>query len=240
MSKRKQRHQQFSRVYTGVYGSMSPQLLVSSELLLRQSLDQRRRQVSRTANNHFSTYAAGSIVLLIDGFEAWLNESIWHYWNTDSRDKILKLGNAPILEKYYEVPRRSAANEIAYRPHLEMAVDLRNEIAHFLPRIISEQIPMPLRHVPPGLEELYEQQLFFVPSGITENVEMTLDDLVSSYRLAYWTWETVAEAAKTYCEALSGTQTALMLYTENFELYKRNCPPSNLPQYDVIHGLPPV
>jgi hypothetical protein len=148
--------------------------------------------------------------LLIDGFEAWLNESTWNLSDKDGSDNILELGDKGIIEKYYEAPRLTIGTDIPPQPHLVLAVDIRNEIAHFLPRIIEEEGPIPSRQVPPWLKELYEEQLFFVPSSTMENTELTLNILLSSYRLAYWAWETVAEAANAFCDALSGTHSGLL------------------------------
>ena len=110
-------------------------------------------------------------------------------------------------------------------------------MAHFLPRIIEEE-QKPSRHVPPWFKELYDERLFFVPiDKFPERTEFTLDKLLSSYRLAYWAWESIAEAVKVYCKALKNEPSSILLDADNFELYRNYCPPHQLPEYDKHHGL---
>jgi hypothetical protein len=189
-------------------------------------------------NNHYSSYAVGAIVLLVDGFEAWLNQSIWYLARKSSDDPLFKLADKPIMSKYRGVPKQVCGSEMLDNRSLEMLVELRNEIAHFLPRIIQEDRGK-LRHVPRHFEELFEKRIFFVgpEENLPEDTELLLSDLMSSYRLAYWAWETVAEAVEIYREALKEDPAATMLHSQNFHLYNDVCPPDSLPQYDSQHGI---
>lgn len=241
MKKRRERQEQFKNSHPGVYGALYPALLSSSEALLEKALEHRRSKTTRTTNNHYAPYAVGSIVLLVDGLEAWLNQCIWYYSvyeASDSfRDSLLKLADEGIIRKYRGLPRRIINVELTPDASLEVVIELRNEMAHFLPRIVDED-QKPSRHVPPWFKELYDERLFFVPEHrLPESTEFPLDQLLSSYRLAYWAWKNVAEAVKVFCEALLNRPSAILLQAYNFELYKNHCPPSQLPQYDARHGL---
>src|SRR5215210_7080297 len=129
MTSRKERHQEFSNVPTGLYSSLYSELLLCSHSLLRQSLDERQRPVLRTVNNHYSSYAVGAIVLLVDGLEAWLNQSIWYLSRKNSDDPLFKLSDTSIMSKYRGVPKRACGSEMPDNRSLQMVVDLRNEIA---------------------------------------------------------------------------------------------------------------
>jgi hypothetical protein len=245
MSRRKQRQQQFLRVRTGWYNPLSPMLLKSALVLLDAALHERRGDVTRLQENHYSWHAVGSIALLIEGLEAWLNERIWSLYSSAEPD-ILKLADKPIKQKYCQVPQRIKGVEMRLGADLDMVIDVRNEIAHFLPRIIEEG-PKITRHVPPWLEELYQRQLFLiVPERKVKEVEreggridVPLQQLLCSYRLAYWAWETVAEAVAGFVEVL-GEADPVGYSVPAFERYKTVVfPPGRLHEYDAQWGLSP-
>ena len=56
--------------------SLSTSLLECSFSELDQSLHERQKEVIRLEKTHYSSHAIGSIILLVTGFDAWLNEGI--------------------------------------------------------------------------------------------------------------------------------------------------------------------
>jgi hypothetical protein len=239
VDKRKKRHEEFSVKRTGWYSSLWEKLLFCSHTLLLQSLAERHRKVARIPDNHYSHNAVGSIILLVDGLEAWLNKSIWYLSDrVEDTENFFKLANTGIKQKYHAVPKQVAGTVIPTQPNFEMVLDVRHEISHFLPRIIEEE-PAPARHVPSWLSPLFEQRIFFIPyeREIPDDVDLTLSTLLCSYKLAYWSWQIVEEAVETYCEALKDDPVAGMISKDNFDLYKSTCHPDNLPAYDKEHGL---
>lgn len=224
MSRRKMREAQFLSPGGGVSVSMSDGLLSCALSELEQALRDRRGEVVRMPNNHYSHHALGSIVLLMCGFEAWLNEAILHFGFGQQQIKLLVC--KPMLEKYYNIPKRIANTTIPTNSDLELIIDIRDEIAHPLPRFIREQ-----GNVPSWFLELQRRGLFIRTSH--RRGDFLLSQKLASYRLAYWAWQRVDEAVMDLLRALGSEAELIRWTTSNFGRYRNICPPSKLADYDV-------
>lgn len=250
MNKRKERQDQFkNRPGDGVFWPLSPMLFDCAHTLLNQALYE-RRHASRDLDNHYAPHAVGSIILVMNGLEAWFNELILRL-SMSASVSVIDLADTPIVDKYYTLPRRMAGVEIPQHPDLETVIDLRNEIAHYLPRVIDrdqlppEDEPISLeeviyhreRYIPPRLKRLARQGLLWPSkSRWVGRTEVSLSTQLCSYRLAYWTWETLDEAMTVFLKALEN----IVMFKGGYPTFKRYesvCPPSKLPEYDVEYGL---
>jgi len=218
---------------TGGWVSLSGDLLDCARALLQMALDQRRREVVRYPADHFSSYAVGSILLLVTGFEAWLNEVLSEALFVSGRERLKGLADEPLLTKYYEIPHRVAGAQMPANEELSLLVDLRHEIAHYLPRIIPDE-----GNVPSWLAELRRRQLFL---GSPDEDCTPLGWRITSYRLAYWAWETVeaavAEFVSAACVEVEGAAPVGSHCAKNFGVFRTICPPTQLAEYDAEHRL---
>jgi len=228
VSKRKQREEQFLGHGTGATTTLSSELVICAISQLKLALDDRRRPVFRTPSNHYSPHALGSILLLVAALEAWLNEAIWLLWL--GREDLKPLAFEPVGTKYYEIPRRVAGSTIPPQTELGLVIELRHEIAHFLPRVIQQE-----GNVPPWFVELHRRRLFL--TGSQPKADFVLSQKLACYRLAYWAWETVSAAITDFLEAL-GPQSDVVRWTaSNFGQYRDVPSPSQLATYDAEHKL---
>lgn len=228
MSRRKARQAQFLSQKKGAFVSLSSDLLLCALSELKQALDDRRRPVVRMSRNHYSPHALGSIVLLVAGLEAWLNETILSYGFTDKQFKSLAFDS--VKNKYYEIPKRVTKTMITRHHDLELVINLRNEIAHYLPRIILEE-----GNVPSWFLGLQRRGLFIKPSH--GRVDFLLGQKLASYRLAYWAWRTIEKAVEDLLDALSSEGELGRWTANNFRHYRKVCPPNKLIDYDAKYKL---
>jgi hypothetical protein len=222
---------------TAVWGSMSPALAISACALLERGLHARRGQVVRKRNTHPSFCAVGSIVLLVDAFELWLNEVVDHLYTFDAQRTLSKrfkaeMANLSTLSKYRRIPEVAANTPIRENADLETVVELRNEITHHLARWSGVADPLP-----PWFEDLFQRDLFFWSPGENKAIGIPMDDQVSSYALAYWAWETIDKAVADFLKALGAKASGVELTARNFQRYRCLCPPSRLREYDAQHNL---
>jgi len=212
--------------------SLSGDLVHCAQALLQMALDDRRREV-RLSTNHFSSCAVGSILLLVAGFEAWLNEILSEALFVCDRERLKGLADEPLLTKYYGIPQRVAGVRMPANQELSLLIDLRHEIAHYLPRVIPDE-----GNVPAWLGELHRRRLFLY-SSMGEQGPLGWN--IASYRLAYWAWETVEAAVVEFVSAVTvevhGRASVGSHCAENFGRFRMICPPSQLGQYDSEHGL---
>ena len=228
MNKRKLRWAQFKAAAGGM--SLSQELLQGARALLQLALEERRRPVYRAETNHYSSYAPGGIVLLVDALEAWLNELIVYLWPFSHQQAQRCLAFEPPRKKYYEIPRQFASVAIPENADLDLVIELRHEIAHYLPRGIPEE-----GNVPEWFRQLHQQGMF-ITTGESE-ADFVLGAKLGSYRLAYWVWETVDSAVSNLANALGQEAEPAKWTASNFTCYRVVCSPSQLPQYDLKHKL---
>ncbi len=222
MGTRRERETQFAQDPGG--SSMSSQLVWGAYMLLGDALEFRHRQEGRkTDSTHYAPAAAGSIVLIVDAFGNWLDESIAQLGFFDK--KILPLASEQPLQKYYKLAE-AAGKSLPNNADLSMAIDLRNEIVHYLPRGLRTE-----GNVPPWLVELDRRSLLIPVTD--SSAPWSLPDKVSSYALAYWTWEVVDTALQHFLDAI-GRQKSISLggAVENFSLYRDFCRPADLAEFD--------
>ncbi|HEV2121999.1 MAG TPA: hypothetical protein VGW38_04385, partial [Chloroflexota bacterium] len=130
LSKRKQRQEQFMALDAGAVADLSPMLLSGAFRLLQSALEQREHGY-RVRDNHFATHAPGCIVLLVSGFESWLNEIIEgiSHRNTAPRhnEEIRKLAfTTPTAVKYVKAPERATGKKITLPKNLELVLAARD------------------------------------------------------------------------------------------------------------------
>jgi hypothetical protein len=223
VGKRKKKVEQFVTLRMGGWVGLSGDLVNCARALLQMALDERRREVLRYPADHFSEYAVGSILLLVTGFDAWLNEVLSEALFVSDRERLKGLADEPLLCRYYGIPHRVAGAQMPANQELSLLVDLRHEIAHYLPRIIPDE-----GNVPGWLAELRRRQLFFQ----SDEDDAPLGWRLASYRLAYWAWETVeaavAEFVSAACVEVEGAAPLGSHCAGNFGIFRTICPPTQL------------
>lgn len=217
---------------SGAIDMLSGELLECALAELRLALEYRANRVVRTANNHYSPHALGSLLLLVTAFDVWLTELIskFGYFNTDFK----KLGCESALQKFYGLPKQLTGTTIPPHRELELLVELRHEIAHSLPRVIKDK-----GNVPAWFAELNRRRLFC--TGPDPEADFySIASKFASYRLAYWSWETVEGAIGDLFEALSPMGERLSGargVANNFTLYRAVYSPAQLVLFDQAHKL---
>ncbi|MGV8175292.1 MAG: hypothetical protein ACP5OU_06270 [Methanothrix sp.] len=208
-----------------------------SELYL--SLEDRRRGVVRLKDNHYSTHAVGSIVLLVTGFDSFLNEGLSSIGIGTRLRQILELGDKSTTEKYYGTIEE-LGGMIPRNNDLNVIIKLRDEIVHYFPRNVSERGPR--RYLPQALNVLDKRGLLFRFPDSKDFYEVPFGELVSSYRLAYWVWQNIDIAVNELITAFSSTRLSHFdhFYSSlhsNFQSYQMITSPDNLVSYDSINEI---
>ena len=219
-------------VESGCVDMLSGQILDCALLELKNALEYRSFRVVRTSNNHYSPHALGSILLLVTAFDIWLNELIGHFGPFDPGFK--ELACQPLLKKYYGLPKQLVKTTIPPHRELELLVELRHEIAHYLPRVIKDK-----GNVPTWFAELNRRRLFCTGPD-PEADYYTMSSKLASYRLAYWAWETTEGAIGDLFEALSPLGQRLggvRSVATNFTQYRKLYSPAQLGMFDQAHKL---
>jgi hypothetical protein len=241
MSNRKRRHNQFSKSISlsGWQPRLSATLLHNAYSLLGLSLSDRQRPVQRLADDHYSEHAVGTMVVLVDALEGYLNEAISQLAFTIaprkeiSRQAVLNAADRPIQEKYEKVTELLAERPVAASTDLKLLLDVRHEIAHFLPRILEEDPP---KYLPEWLQSLDDRCLLLAfPDD--PYIARLLSDLLCSYKLAYWAWQTTLDAVSAFQAAVVEPTESLLIPVNGFALFMNLAAPERLHAYDLKHGL---
>jgi hypothetical protein len=168
--RRRERLAQFGARTTGSYATLSGSLIYCGLIELDLALEGRKQPVLRTVDNHYTRHALGSIVLLITALEAWLNEVIADlapmHRSQFPGTQLYDLADKPIEEKYYAFPRLLGA-PVPPQPDLDLVLSVRNEIVHYLPRVLPGE-----GQVPPWLVDLHRRGVFLTAAP---PVDMTVD-----------------------------------------------------------------
>src|SRR5712692_1342348 len=102
---RDERAARFQVVKSGSWRGLSPHLLHCAFDELQDALDDRLIPESYIEpDNHSSDHSLGSLLLLVAGFESWLNESMATLFFTDSKART-KLIRSSTWRKYLEIPK---------------------------------------------------------------------------------------------------------------------------------------
>lgn len=237
------RIERFENPQSGSSGSFSSDLLLIAQKLLEESLRDRNSNLNPPPDNHMSKYSVGSIVLLLAGFESWLNEAINHlsWYDPEIRSYVRQ----PLLKKYKTLCSWNGTDKfpvidigvitrqqwLTFEDILEnvaLAVEIRNEIVHAVPVPIGT-----LWNVPAKLLPLHEMGVLMT-TGKAE-ADYTLHDKFRSYALAYWCWEQTDLAVGLLVKHVEGDQEPGWT-AQNFSAYKVLCPPKELASY----GAPDV
>jgi hypothetical protein len=225
-------------------GGLGPHMTFSQNLIscayseLYLSLEERRGGVYRLKDNHYSSHAVGSIVLLVTGFDSFLNEGLSSIGTGPLFKSVLELASEPTIEKYYGTIQELGGT-IQRNNNLDSIIKLRDEIVHYFPRNVSAKGSR--RYLPQTLYGLDKKGLFFrFPEN--EDYEMPFGELVSSYRLAYWVWENIELAVCDFISAFSSTKVPEwhFIYSDlhdNFKNYQKITSPNNLATYDASNEL---
>jgi hypothetical protein len=201
------------------------------------ALEDRHRPVYRTSHNHYTRHALGSVLLLIDALEAWLNEVIHHTASMAGFHEIRALADANIMRKYREIPEGLGGASLPSDPQLEAVVAVRVEIAHFLPRGRAQWTD----NLPPAVQPLQREGLLITyENPEAPGVDFHWTQKLASYSLAYWSWRVVDSAVERLLEALRPNERLAGLVdtmiapaaSHNFRMYRQVCPPDALDQFD--------
>jgi len=179
-------------------------------------------------DNHWSPHSSASILLLVAGLEAWLNESTLLL--APYSPGLRKLANKHVAQKYQEIPMAVTGRSAAVSQEVLLVLKVRDEIAHFLPMTIEGIVPA-------WLGDLQARGLFI--TSPRPDVDYDFATKLGSYALAYWAWETVSQAVADFLEALGPLDLqakALRLSAENFEGYRSLCGPNRLAEFDATQA----
>lgn len=231
MTQRKLREGQYLTNKQGVIFPMSPDLLGCARNELSAGLEERKRQTVRSKTNHTSHHALGSIVLVVTAFDVWLNEVALQVSLIEHSERGRIAAKKPTAAKYaYLMEILGAA--VRDSQDLEMAINLRDEIVHYLPRVVDDT-----GNVPSWLSPLHDRGLLL---GGTDEPGFTFPKNLNSYRLAYWVWELIERAVARLSlalQALGPKYEQVGWMAGNFGIYRGVCPPDQLSAYDAEHGL---
>jgi hypothetical protein len=222
---RKERQFQFENPPSGGWGwmSSSDSLLSCARAQLALALEDRHKPVSSWPNNHYSEHAPGAIILVISGLEAWLNEScsrVSVHFPGARRLTVHGLG-----ERYIQLGRMVGGEPFDCPADLVLLIYARNEVEHFLPRSVGNA-----NKLPDWLAPLLSRGLLI---NHDEFPGMTLlSQRFSSYRLAYWAFETVEKAAVLLEEHMAKSTALVSGMLGNFSSFRGVFPPDRLEEHD--------
>lgn len=201
-------------------GSISFMHAASANTLLAAALNERRAGVYRYANDHATFMAPGAIVLVVTAFDVWLTEALAFTFIGRPERVDVHLSTRAKYEAMCQHVRTVPPDTV--RSELDLAIELRHELVHFLPRTFGAEA------VPDWFDSLEARGLFF---GAGEGHRWDFSQRVGGYRLAYWVFRTVEAAALVLRDAPQSGAPYLSL-ANNFTLYRRTTPPEELPRFD--------
>ncbi len=200
---KKKREGQFGDFSSGVASGISGALISCAFNELLAAFDDREKDKKRQSDNHYTVHALGSIVLLVTALDSYLNEIIWEMCRTGQDEyNVRELISRDAAQKYKEILKKKAEkdvvdNDIPQITDLKIVVDLRDEIVHFLPRVIPRNGPK--KNVPEWFDRLVKLGILLDRPIV--NDETPLGRNLMSYKLAYWSWEVVTKAMIDFAEA---------------------------------------
>jgi hypothetical protein len=237
-NRKKERIDEFFVPKSGGSTTLSGDLLFCSFVQLKMALDDRRAgRVFKEANNHASAYALGSILLLIAGFESWLNELLGFIprfsFSAMSEDELRKVLHDYTPVKKYEFLANKWAQTTLSTTDLEIAIDIRDEITHYLPRPFG----CGNDRVPSRFHTLQQQGLFITSPG-DHGFDFTWGQKLGSYGLAFWVSQVVKEAVDRLAALFPADKQRFLFGHQNFAFATRPeiYPPSRLDDFDHAEG----
>ena len=230
MDKKGERAEQFAERFGwdgSSYRSMG--LVLSARTLLDLALQDRRQNVYRLASTHYSPRAAAAVLTAVGAFDAFLNETyvflaISMPWAREFASR------ASTLRRYVGLLRTAAPDAAVDATELEVLLDARNEIAHFLPR------PIPTEGWVARLFEHLERRGVLMSTPTAPG--WGIGEKLSSYGFAYWAHETIEAAIAKLVKVYPREREVAMYTATNFSLYRNHvCSPEQLGAYDRHFGL---
>jgi hypothetical protein len=214
--------------------ALSLDLTVCAETLLEAALRERGpERTYTTAGNHYSFRAIGATVLITTAFDAFLNEVCDFQSNQVAGSRVLAAETQSTVDKFAGLLRLSDPSAVFDTTELVLLTAVRNEIVHYLPR------PTPTEgHVADVLAALHARGLLLVTPGPEDTWE--IPQKIANYALAYWAFRSVEAAVIALCDATPQERHTSILLAENFDGYRRACPPERLAEYDAENGIDPL
>ena len=212
---------------------ISPDLLFTVHVLLRNALDERKRPVWRVKENHATAYAPTIVVMAATALDAWLSEMIAFsrsplHLPEDQVARVIDIGTTS--DKYEGTTELLLGRRLRGSTDLRMLSKLRNEIVHFLP--YTQDITKGT--VPEWLQYLDQKRLLISAGG---DADFHFSQKLSSYALAYWACETVFQAAEELTKASTGNPHLDVLAANNFRVTGGIHAPEELHFFDKEHTI---
>ncbi len=179
------RTEQFVRADGYSYSSnVTLDLINSANALMLGSAGERSPKVFTNVDNHASYFAPGAIVLGVMAFELFLKYMIvGEAGRTDAEiQKTLERNAIGMVDHLAGVLGTTCPR----RDELEIAIEVRNEIAHHFPR------PGRAAKNLPEWYTVVQQRGLFITTGHVD-VDFNLSQKLGSFKLAYWVNEVVTE-----------------------------------------------
>lgn len=223
------------------YTPFYPALLQCAFEELVAALNDRKRGALRDRDDHLTEHAVGSIALLVDGLEAWLNHVIFlssSHTEIADGENPREMAFGTTKEKYAALSKHITGTKMSIPQSLDLTIEVRNQIVHHLPR----KRMAGGSSVPSWFDGLESKGLFTTSKRIQPDLsDFGFGQKLQSYSLAYWAWESVDESITKLITPWPSYVGGWIkdTGTENFyfERYKSVCPPKSLPQLDARHSL---
>jgi hypothetical protein len=232
--RRHRRNEHFLTQTSGTTMGISPDLLFTVHVLLQHALDERKRPVWRSNENHATTYAPTIVVMIATAMDAWLSELIAFarhplHLPEEQVARVIDIGTTS--DKYESGTELLLGRKLRANADLRTLSKIRNEIVHFLP--YTQDITQDT--VPQWLQYLDQKHLLISAAG---DADFHFSQKLSSYALAYWACETAYQAAEQVTNAATPNQHLHHLVSaNNFRVTAGIHSPEELHFFDNDHGI---
>lgn len=227
-SRRKERSTEFN-VPAMLTQSVSSDLLETVTLLLRQGLEQRRREVWRESKNHFTSFTPAVVVLIVTAFDQWVIECLLTVSCDSKARDLIEMPLRQRIPEMFQYWGKGLSPVCA--TDIPMLIDLRDEVVHYLPRGSTSQHGIPL-----WFRTLQSNGLLITSQGTRG--DFNFYQKLTSYALGYWACETIAQAVDEVLAASpSHIRFILRAVAGNFRMFEHLTRPSHLSDYDAQFGL---
>lgn len=227
MTQSKQRKKQFFEEGAGQLDDVYPlkgiawQLSQCSYYELSKALEDREKNNARSKDNHYSIHSLGSIILVVCAFDAWMNENLtpFRHFLAMSDEYIEEMLNSH-TDKKYQLMAKYVREDFEIPSNLKVIVDLRDELIHFVPRVIIDK-----ENLPSWLKKLSKLSLLIKTDS---GKDYMLTDKLGSYKLAYWVWEELYKYAEELASMYQKYGRGAYDRAQDFKAYINLTPPNKL------------